>query len=95
MNSSLQRTCAARGRLLHRSKNLVLTDVPQKYGPVMLFDEEQKFNPRWLVVDTRKVNGKNNGNTFSQSINLFKRTAQLGWPDVRDYKRAAWANASG
>lgn len=94
MNNSLQRFCAGRARLLHRSKNLALTSLPQKHNPAQLFDKDGKWAPKWLVVDWREVNGRNNGDTFNAGINRFKRS---GAPHgaVRELKQFAWDSARG
>ena len=79
MNSSLRRTCVARGRLVHRSKNI------ERHVLVLESGAEVFLGMRV---------SKDKGTTFNQSINLFKRTAPYR-SEIPAYKHAAWANANG
>lgn len=78
MNSSLKRACVARGRLVHRSKNI------ERHVMVL---------PSGAEVFLGMRVSKDKGVTFNQSINLFKRTAPFR-REVPAYKRAAWENSN-
>lgn len=83
MNSSLRRTCAARGRLVHRSKNLERKVLVLPSGAQLVLG---------MVVSRAK------GTTFDRNITKYKRGAPAGHPqpsqtDVAAYKRAAWETA--
>ena len=80
MNSSLRRTCVARGRLVHRSKNL---------------ERKFLVLPSGAQLDMGLVVSREKGTTFNQSINLFKRSVSERGSMVSAYKRAAWENANG
>jgi len=81
MNSGLKRTVAARGRLIHRSKDI------ERHVLVLPSGAEIFLGMR---VSTGKVGGRNDGRTFVAGIQAAKRSGLWSAAGIRSLKQEVW-----